>query len=191
MAIATLASLVLVTCSKEAATPPVADLDDPNIVLHDFEPDTMFAVQGSASGTFPMDLDGDSMVDISVGLYHSYYQNGPHLYDQYAVQITGSDSLTFLVTPYSGAGPCNGPLPLNALIDSSYSFVGWLRLYTSSIFGGNCGPYVQHSLIGFETIVNGTTHYGWMRLKALPRTVWIDAYAIHSTSGHWIRAGDN
>jgi hypothetical protein len=151
---------------------------------------------GLGSTYFNIDLNHDGIPDFRLEMTNTRWVSSGG----------GGDGArgSFWELPYSGNGAMPRPLAKGALIGSSGGFDGrdrlaWGRSVNHSGHGGYStgGPWAKSDpdrYLGVRFLIDGETHYGWVRMTVSAEPSYVDAtitgYAYNTVANQPLKAGE-
>lgn len=162
------------------------------IIYTDFIPDTTISASPSGSSiVLSLDLNRDSIVDLSLFVEQSYFHFGHSYYTCYDGEIYPADTNSKIAHMTNGAfghGPCNTlVLDSGAVVDSN---LPWSKSSTLNYDcnSARCVQPANREFFGLQLFIDGTVCYGWIRLQSTDRTITVCDMAINLTPNQPILA---
>lgn len=196
--LASAAISMLASCGKDEP-----ENNDPNIDETDINPDISLTPALNATDSVDLDINGDGIMDISVGVYNYNYSYGGVTSDVNAGTLTGlsgAEVLTvredFTVGGYDYYGDFAVALSEGNTISSAQSV--WLDeayLSGNGVIQNNptqLGQFLgQDKFVGVRIQAVGNTHYAWIRMSMSEdgTNVMVKEYAYNITPDAAITAG--
>jgi len=180
--------LLAISCKKE----DTGDKAVSNILYTDFKPDIALPLPGEYGAvTKQIDINGDSLFELTAYLYHGSEYFGPHAYDTYYVSFRTIDSLMFICKPFTN-GPCKTALDSTMYVSDKNEIISeFMILNSMPVTGIHCCTLETAKYVGFYLKNNNKKYYGWIRSSMNSGTLTIFDCAINKTANDSIRAGYN
>ena len=152
----------------------------------------------NGSGPAAIDFNHDGIRDFSAAIYYSAYPQSDHSLDIFApnggsAMVASPNGYALALARGAKIGPSahfnsrNRPIEFVNGRDSSTS-----ATYTRTL-RGNWGGDLRNRFLGVKFLINGQTHYGWIRLTVItdPRglSATITGYAYETVPNKKITAG--
>ena len=154
----------------------------------------------------PISLNNDGITDFSFSLYSFAYHSAFRILTIYPreggavvakVETTGERPLALELARGAKIGPSAVfSSDNNTEIEDSHVDFGYRsgKSYYSKTFAGNWGNNAKNSYLGVKFLINGQTHYGWIRLTVTTAqkgamSATITAYAYETVANKVIKAG--
>lgn len=161
---------------------------------------------GGTQYLVPVSLNNNGITDFSFSLYSFAYHSAFRILTVYPreggavvakVETTGERPLALELARGAKIGPSAGfSSDNNTEIEDSHANFGYRsgKSYYSKTFAGNWGNNSKNSYLGVKFLINGQTHYGWIRLTVTTATkgamsATITAYAYETVTNKVIKAG--
>lgn len=196
--LASAAISMLASCGKDEP-----DNNDPNIDETDINPDISLTPALNGTDSVDLDINGDGIMDINVGVYNYNYTYGGVTQNLNVGDVTGlngAEVLTvredFTLGSYDYYGDFAIALSEGNTISSAQStWLGDAYLAGNAFLEGNstqAGQFLgQDKFVGVRIQAVGNTHYAWIRMSMSEdgTNVMVKEYAYHITPNAAITAG--
>jgi hypothetical protein len=133
---------------------------------------------------YSLDLNDDNIPDYKIGAKYFETNEGPHPPDDaYEVFIYGTNDNTLSIGPFNENDSINGSLNFY----KSDAIIGYIPPYEyMGAWNESSDDISNFYYIGLRIKKKGQSYYGWLYIKASPRSFTIRSYAYNKTAGQAI-----
>ena len=158
---------------------------------------------GGTQHLVPISLNNDSVNDFSFSLYSFAYHSADRILNMWPLEggaVVAQDNSALALMPGAKIGPsARFSSRNNAVIEDSHANFGYThsgRSYYNKTIGGKWGGNPKNRYLGVRFLINGKTHYGWIRLTVTtaprsPIAATITAYAYETVPNKTMTAGSS
>ena len=178
--------IIIISCKKENPRDKAVS----TTIYTDFKPDIVLPLPSEyGSLTKKIDINGDSLFDLTAYLYHGSEYYGPHEYNTYYASFNRIDSLMFICKPFTN-GPCKTALDSTMYVSDKNEIISsFMILNLMPVTGINCCTLETTKFVGFYLRKNNNKYFGWIRSSLNNGKLTIYDCAINKTPNDSIKAG--